>query len=96
MLDQWAFRIYGAHLWWKQWLEKVILRWRWLVRDLVVQWSFAPLLAEGVQVVLHLLEPRSLSVNIFPTSFSTLHRGLPSQNGFLFLSESFNFLLDTG
>jgi hypothetical protein len=61
-------------------------RWRrWLVSDLVLQWSFAPLLAEDVQVVLHLCEPRSLSVDVLSTSFDALHYSMPSQNGFLFL-----------
>jgi hypothetical protein len=53
------------------------------------------LLAENIQVVLHLCEPHSLSVDILPMSFSALHRGLPSQNGFLFLSEPLNRLLDS-
>jgi hypothetical protein len=60
-----------------------------------VKWSFVLLLAENIQVVLHLCEPHSLSVDILPMSFSALHRGLPSQNGFLFLSEPLNRLLDS-
>jgi hypothetical protein len=64
-----------------------------LVRDLVLQWTFTPLLAEVIQVVLHLCEPRSLSVDVLSTSFGTLNRGLPSQNGFLFLPEPLDFLV---
>jgi hypothetical protein len=54
------------------------------------------LAAEDVEVVLHLCEPRSLSVDVLSKSFSVLHRGLPSQNGFLFLLEPLDFLLDSG
>jgi hypothetical protein len=61
-----------------------------------VQWSFAPLLVEDVQVVLHLCESRSLSVDVLSTSFSVLHYSLPSQNGFLFLLEHLDLLLDSG
>jgi hypothetical protein len=111
MLDQWAFGIYGAHLWCKWWLEEVISWWRWwmwmvgdlivwwrrlLIRDLVVQWSFTPLLAEDLQVVMHLCEPRPLSVDVLSTSLGTPHRGLPSQNGFLFLLEPLDLLLVSG
>jgi hypothetical protein len=115
MLSQWAFGIYGTHLWWKWWLEEVILRWRWLmrvvgdvivrwrsrwrrwlIRDLIVQWSFVPMLAEDFKVVSHLCEPRSLSVVVFSMSFSALHCGLSSHNGFMFLPGPFNLLLDSG
>jgi hypothetical protein len=115
MLDQWAFGVYGTHLWWEWWLEEEIFRWRWLMpvvgdvivrwrwcwwrwlnRDLVVQWSFMPLLAEDFEVVLHLCEPRLLSVDVLSTSFGTLHCGLPSQYGFLFLPEPLDLLLDFG
>jgi hypothetical protein len=60
-----------------------------------MQWSFAALLAENFKVVLHLSEPRSLSVDVLSTSFDALHYGLPSQNGFLFLSEPLDLLLDS-
>jgi hypothetical protein len=77
-------------VWWR-W------RWqRWLIRDLVVQWSFAPLLTEDVQVILHLYEPRSLYVDVLSMIFSALHHGLPSHNGFLFLLEPLDLLLDSG
>jgi hypothetical protein len=61
--------------------EDVIVGWRWrrwLIRSLVVQWSFASLLAEDFKVVLHLYEPRSLSTDVLSVSFSTLYCGLPS------------------
>jgi hypothetical protein len=57
------------------------MRWQWqnwLVRDLVLQWSFTLVLAEDVQVVLHLCEPRSLSIYVLSMSFGALHQGLPS------------------
>jgi hypothetical protein len=72
----------------------VIMQWRWqrwLNRDLVV--SFASLLAEDFEVVLHICEPYSLSVDALSTSFDALHCGLPSQNGFLFLSKPLDLLL---
>jgi hypothetical protein len=129
MFDQWAFRIYGAHLWrgvvdgrdgyaveltevvgggfgyavgmaaglveaagggfgyavrWRRgWWRRVVdfvMWWRW-------RWSFMPLLAEDIQVVLHLCEPRSLPIDVLPVSFDALHCSLPSQDGFLFLPE---------
>jgi hypothetical protein len=67
-----------------------------LIRDLVVQWSFAPLLAEDVKVVLHLYESRSLSIDVLSMSFGALHHGLPTHNGFMFLSEPLDLLLDSG
>jgi hypothetical protein len=60
-----------------------------------MQWSFAPLLAENFKVVLHHSEPRSLSVDVLSTSFGALHCGLVSHNGFLFLSEPLDLLLDS-
>jgi hypothetical protein len=39
MLGQWAFVIYGAYLWWKRLLEKMVLRWGWwmqMMGDLIV------------------------------------------------------------
>jgi hypothetical protein len=76
----------------------VIVRWRWwwwrrLIEDLVVQWSFAPLLAEDFEVVLHLCEHRSLFVDVLSMSFNTLNCNLPSQNGFMFLPEPLYLLL---
>jgi hypothetical protein len=59
-------------------------------------WSFLPLLMEDVQVVLHLYEPHSLPVDVLPISFGALNCSLPSHNGFLFLLEPLNFLLDSG
>jgi hypothetical protein len=114
MLGQWAFVIYGAYLWWKRLLEKMVLRWGWwmqmmgdlivvaivvggwLVSYLVVQWSFASLLTENLQVVLHLCEPRLHSVDAFPMSFGALQRGLPSQNRLLFVPKPLDLLLDSG
>jgi hypothetical protein len=46
--------------------------------NLVVQRSFASLLAGDFKVVLHLYEPRSLSTDVLSMSFGTLHCGLPS------------------
>jgi hypothetical protein len=60
--------------------------WRWRYWW-VLQWSFTPLVAKDVQVVLHLCGPRSLPIDILPVSFGALHWSLPSQNGFLFLLE---------
>jgi hypothetical protein len=51
---------------------------------------------EDVQVVLHLCKPGSFSINILPMRFIALHGSLPSQDGFLFLSEPLNLLLDYG
>jgi hypothetical protein len=61
-----------------------------------VEWSFTPLLVEDVQVVLHLCEPCSLSIDVLSMSFDVLHHGLPSQNGFLFLPKPLDLLLDSG
>jgi hypothetical protein len=55
-----------------------------------------PLLAEDDQVVLHLYEPHSLSVDVLPVIFGALHCSLPSQDGFLFLPEPLNLLLNFG
>jgi hypothetical protein len=60
-----------------------------------MRWSFLPLLTEDVQVVLHLYEPCSLPVDILHVSFNALNCNMPSQNGFLFLSEPLNLLLDS-
>jgi hypothetical protein len=54
------------------------------------------LLVEDFKVVLHLYEPRSLSTDVLSVSFSTMHCGLPSLDGFLFLPEPLNLLLDSG
>jgi hypothetical protein len=54
------------------------------------------LLVEEVQVVLHLCEPCSLSIDVLSMSFGVLHHGLPSQNGFLFLPKPLDLLLDSG
>jgi hypothetical protein len=62
-------------------MEDVIVGWqwrRWLIRNLVVQWSCTSLLAEDFKVVLHLCEPRSLSTDVSSVIFGTLHCGLPS------------------
>jgi hypothetical protein len=82
---------------------------RWLVVDLVMRWGWSrglwrqlvvdlvvPLLVEDIQVVLHLCEPRLLPVDVLLASFGALHYSLPSQDGFLFLSEPPNLLLDSG
>jgi hypothetical protein len=61
-----------------------------------VQWSFASFLVEDFKVVLHLCEPRSFSTDVLSASFGTLHCGLPSSDGFLFLLEPLNLLLDSG
>jgi hypothetical protein len=64
----------------------------------LVEWSFLPLLllVKNVKGILHFCESRSLSVEVLSTSFGTLDYGLPSQNGFLFLPEPLNLLLDSG
>jgi hypothetical protein len=61
-----------------------------------MRWSFVPLLMEDVHVVLHLCEPHLLHVDGFPASFDVLNCSLPSQNGFLFLLDPLNLLLDSG
>jgi hypothetical protein len=67
----------------------------WLVRDLVMRCSFMPLLAEDVQVVLLFYEPLSLPIDGLSASFGALHCGRPSQYGLLFLSDTFDFLLNS-
>jgi hypothetical protein len=79
----------------------VIVRWRrrwwtWLIRDLIVQLSPTSLLVEDFEVILHFCEPRSFYVDVLSTSFDTLYCGLPSKDGFLFLSEPLDLLLDSG
>jgi hypothetical protein len=66
------------------------------VRDLVRQ-SFLSLLllTENNEGVLQLGEPRSLSVDVLPTGLGALDCSLSSQDGFLFLPELLNFLLDS-
>jgi hypothetical protein len=59
-------------------------------------WSLETLLAENVHIVLHFCEPRSLPVDVLLESVGMLHCSLPSENGFLLLSEPFNLLLDSG
>jgi hypothetical protein len=67
------------------------------MRDLVMQWSFVPLLSlmEDIEGVLHLCEPRPLPVDVLPMRFGTVYCSLPSQYGLLFLLEPSNFLLDS-
>jgi hypothetical protein len=65
------------------------------LEDLVVRWSFTALVAEIFEVVFHLCESRSLSVDVLSMSFSALHCSLPYQNG-LFLPEPLDLLLDSG
>jgi hypothetical protein len=99
MFGHWPFGINGAHLRWKWWLEEMVMQWSWwmwLVRDLVVQLSFTLLLAEDVQVVLHVCETRSLHVDVLPMSFGALHCSLRSHNGLLLLLEPLDLLLDFG
>jgi hypothetical protein len=62
-----------------------------------MRWSFVPLLslAEDIEGVLHLCEPRSLPIDVWPVSFSALDYSLPSQYGLLFFLRLFNFLLDS-
>jgi hypothetical protein len=70
--------------WWGWWLMRdLVARWWWgwwLMMDLVMQWSFMPLLsmAEYIEGVLHLYEPRSLPVDVLPASFNALVCSLPS------------------
>jgi hypothetical protein len=56
-------------------------------RDLVMRWSFMPLLllAKGIEGVLHPYEPRSLPIDVLPASFGALDCSLPSQDELLFL-----------
>jgi hypothetical protein len=54
-----------------------------------------PLLAEDVQVVLLFYEPLSLPIDGLSVSFGALHCGRPSQYGLLFLSDTFDFLLNS-
>jgi hypothetical protein len=90
-------------VWWWWLMRELIVRrgwwWRrwWLMRDLVER-SFVPLLLlmEDTEGVLHLCEPRSLPVDVLPSSFGALNCGLPSKYELLFLPEPLNFLLDSG
>jgi hypothetical protein len=56
-------------------------------RDLVMRWSFMPLLLleKGIEGVLHPYEPRSLPIDVLPASFGALDCSLPSQDELLFL-----------
>jgi hypothetical protein len=85
---------------WRWWLVRdLVVRWRrwWLVRDLI-QRSFLSLLllTENGEGVLYLSELRSLSVNVLLVGLDVLDCNLSSQDGFLFLPEPLNFLLDSG
>jgi hypothetical protein len=53
------------------------------------------LLVKDIDNILQLCEPHMLSVDMLPTSLDALDCGLPSHDGFLFLSEPLNFLLDS-
>jgi hypothetical protein len=54
-----------------------------------------PLLMEDMHVVLRLCKPRSLPIDVLPMSFSALHCSLSYHDGFLFLSEPLNLLLNS-
>jgi hypothetical protein len=54
------------------------------------------LLAKDIDSILQLHEPRPLSVDVLSSSFDTLSNGLPSHDGFLFLSKPLYFLLNPG
>jgi hypothetical protein len=64
----------------------------------VIEGSFLSLLllAKDIDSVLQLREPRPLSVNVLLASLGALNCSLPSHDGFLFLSEPVDFLLDSG
>jgi hypothetical protein len=50
------------------------------------------LLVKDDESILHLHEPRPLSIDVLPVSPSALDCSLPSHDGFLFLLKPFNFL----
>jgi hypothetical protein len=52
------------------------------------------LFVKDVDSVLYLYKPCPLSVDVLPSSFSTLSNCLPPHDGFLFLTEPLHFLLD--
>jgi hypothetical protein len=54
------------------------------------------LLAKDIASILQLRELRLFSVDMLSTSFSVLCDGLPSHDGFLFMSEPLYFLLNPG
>jgi hypothetical protein len=54
------------------------------------------LLTENVEGVFLLDEPCSLSIDVLPMGLDVLDCSMSSQDGFLFLLEPLNFLLDYG
>jgi hypothetical protein len=86
--------------WMRWWLVRDLVMWWWrwwLVRDLI-QRSFLSLLllTENVEGVFLLDEPCSLSIDVLPMGLDVLDCSMSSQDGFLFLPEPLNFLLDYG
>jgi hypothetical protein len=63
----------------------------------LVEWRFLPLLllVSDFDGVLYLCEPCSLSVDVLPLGFGVLGCHLPTHDGFLFLVEPLNLLLDS-
>jgi hypothetical protein len=81
-------------------MRDMVLRrwcWWWVMMDLVKR-SFVPLLllSKNIESVLHLCDPRSLPIDILHVSFGVFDYSLSSQDGFLFLPDPLNFLLDSG
>jgi hypothetical protein len=64
----------------------------------LIERSLTPmlLLTKNIEGVLHFYKPCSLPIDVLPTDFDTLNCSLPPQDGFLFLSEPLNFLLNFG
>jgi hypothetical protein len=82
-LDMWQ-------MWWR-WIGVVFVVW-------LFEWRLLPmlLLAKDLDIVLELCEPCPLSVYMLPSGFVTLSCGLPMSDGFLFLTEPCNILLNPG
>jgi hypothetical protein len=53
------------------------------------------LMADDLNIVLEFYKPFPLPINVLPPGFSALGRCLSSHDGFLFLTEPLNLLLDS-
>jgi hypothetical protein len=75
----------------RRWIDIVLVVWLFKQRLLPIF-----LLAKDLDGVLELHEPCSLSTYMLPFGFSTLSCDLPVSDGFLFLMEPLNLLLNHG
>jgi hypothetical protein len=88
-----VLRVWNLVVWWRWWrsiaIELIVQLFKWRLLLLL-------LLANDLDGVLELCEPRSLSVYMLPFSFDTLSCGLPANDGFLFSLKALNLLLHLG